>query len=155
MRLIATRQTRTQPLYQTRPYERKRDRSPTEEVQDENIAHAMKLLPAREHVLTLSEQRVNPWSYSWTDPHCRTASYPSHPPADFSPNDNYPDVAPIISHKPTLAHLLFVAALLTCSNPDSNLPSLFLDVLAYLPPTLPTFDLMGRLLRDPTPTATR
>jgi hypothetical protein len=62
------------------------------------------------------------------------------------------DLAPIISHNPTLAHPLFVA-LLTCSDPDSNLPSLFLDVLPHLPPTLPTFDLMGRLLRDPTPTS--
>lgn len=62
------------------------------------------------------------------------------------------DLAPVISYNANLAHPLFVA-LLSTSNPDTNLPSPFLDILPYLPPTLPTFDLMGKLLQDPTPTA--
>ena len=71
--------TQTQPLVTTE-----------EDVQNENIAHAMKLLlAARERVLTLSEQRVSPLSYSYTNAHCRTAPRPSHPAADFSPNDNH------------------------------------------------------------------
>jgi hypothetical protein len=60
------------------------------------------------------------------------------------------DLAPIVSHNPTLAHPLFIG-LLTNTQPEHNLPSPFLDVLPYLPPTLPTFDLLGRLLRDQTP----
>lgn len=60
------------------------------------------------------------------------------------------DLASIISHNPPLAHPLFVG-LLNSENPEHNLPSPFLDILPYLPPTLPTFDLLGRLLRDPTP----
>jgi CCR4-NOT transcription complex subunit 11 len=60
------------------------------------------------------------------------------------------DLAPIASFNSTLAHPLFVG-LLTTTNIEHNLPSPFLNVLPYLPPTLPTFDLLGRLLRDQTP----
>jgi hypothetical protein len=60
------------------------------------------------------------------------------------------DLAPIIAFNPTLAHPLFVG-LLNTANSEHNLPSPFLDVLPYLPPMLPTFDLLGRLLRDQTP----
>jgi hypothetical protein len=60
------------------------------------------------------------------------------------------DLAPLASYNPTLAHPLFVR-LLTTANHEHNLPSPFLDVLPYLPPTLSTFDLLGRLLRDQTP----
>ena len=67
------------------------------------------------------------------------------------------DLAAIASTNPTLAHPLLVA-LLAHSNSDFDngqssyhLPSPFLDVLPYLPPTLATFDLFGRLLRDQTP----
>jgi len=60
------------------------------------------------------------------------------------------DLASIVSFNPPLAHPLFVG-LLSTANPEHNLPSPFLDVLPYLPPTLPTFDLLGRLLRDQTP----
>jgi hypothetical protein len=70
------------------------------------------------------------------------------------------DLLPLISHNPTLAHPLFVALLTTSSRvSDSNSitqpPGLstWIEVLPYLPPTLPTFDLLGRLLRDPTPVA--
>lgn len=59
------------------------------------------------------------------------------------------DLAPIASFNPTLAHPLFVG-LLNTANPEHNLPSPFLNVLPYLPPTLSTFDLLGRLLRDQT-----
>lgn len=59
------------------------------------------------------------------------------------------DLAPIISCNPTLAHPLFVA-LLASGSADTNLPSPFLDILPYLAPTLSTFDLMGRLLREGT-----
>jgi len=40
--------------------------------------------------------------------------------------------------------------LLTNANPDNNNPRPFLDILPFLPPALPTFDLYGRLLRDQT-----
>ena len=43
-----------------------------------------------------------------------------------------------------------MVGLLTNANPDNNNPRPFLDVLPFLPPTLPTFDLYGRLLRDQT-----
>ena len=69
------------------------------------------------------------------------------------------DLSPLISHNPTLAHPLIVA-LMTASvlEPSDSYPvglhvpdpSAYLDVLRYLPPTLPTFDLLGRLLRDAT-----
>lgn len=60
------------------------------------------------------------------------------------------DLTPLASQNPTLAHPLFVGLLKT-ADPEYNLPSPFLDVLPYLPPSLPTFDLLGRLLRDQTP----
>jgi CCR4-NOT transcription complex subunit 11 len=71
------------------------------------------------------------------------------------------DLFPLISYNPTLAHPLFVAlvtsALTTTSNSlhaleqqQFQVPSAYLEVLSRLPPTLPTFDLLGRLLRDPT-----
>lgn len=59
------------------------------------------------------------------------------------------DLSPIVSVNPTLAHPLFVG-LLSKSTPNSQS---FLDALPFLPPTLPTFDLIGRLLRDQTPIA--
>ena len=59
------------------------------------------------------------------------------------------DLNAIIAHNPTIAHPLLVG-LLTNANPDNNNPRPFLDILPFLPPTLPTFDLYGRLLRDQT-----
>ena len=59
------------------------------------------------------------------------------------------DLNAIIAHNPTIAHPLLVG-LLTNTNPDNNNPRPFLDILPFLPPTLPTFDLYGRLLRDQT-----
>jgi len=61
------------------------------------------------------------------------------------------DLAPVISNNPTLAFHLFIALL---TQPPSKLTSqrlsAYLDVLKYMPPTLPSFDLLGRLLHDPT-----
>lgn len=54
------------------------------------------------------------------------------------------DLPPLIAHNPTLAHPV-LAALLAQPSIDTHL-----DVLRHLPPTLPTFDLLGRLLHDST-----
>ncbi|KAK0200549.1 hypothetical protein DFS33DRAFT_1362445 [Desarmillaria ectypa] len=109
-----------------------------EDAANESIAHAMKLLlDARERVLTLSEQR---------------AVTPSIRALASSQMITPLDLAPIITNNPNLAHPLFVA-LLSTGPSESNLPSPFLDILPSLPPTLPSFDLMGRLLREPTMSA--
>lgn len=64
------------------------------------------------------------------------------------------DLTSIISFNPPLAHPLFVGLLDSDTvKQEHTLPSPFLDVLPFLPPTLPTFDLLGRLLRDQTPIA--
>ncbi|KAF8219599.1 hypothetical protein L208DRAFT_1338996 [Tricholoma matsutake] len=103
--------------------------------QNEQIAQAMRLfLVAKERVLTLSEQRF---------------LAPLIPELASSQMIASLDLAPIASFNPTLAHPLFVG-LLNTANPEHNLPSPFLNVLPYLPPTLSTFDLLGRLLRDQT-----
>lgn len=57
------------------------------------------------------------------------------------------DLPPILATNPALGHPL-VTSLLT-SNSDTGLEP-YLDVLKHLPPTLPSFDLIGRLLRDST-----
>ncbi|KAF5354463.1 hypothetical protein D9758_012410 [Tetrapyrgos nigripes] len=109
--------------------------TPEEDARNETIAKAMKLLlAARERVLTLSEQRF---------------IIPTMPALAASKMITNLDLAPLISNNPTIAHPLFVA-LLTASD-ETNLPSPFLDILPFLAPTLSTFDLMGRLLRDATP----
>lgn len=54
------------------------------------------------------------------------------------------DLPPLIAHNPTLAHPILTALL---SQPVIDT---YISVLRHLPPTLPTFDLLGRLLRDPT-----
>jgi len=48
-----------------------------------------------------------------------------------------------------IAHPLLVG-LLTRPNPEKNNLRPFLDILPFLPPTLPMFDLYCRLLRDQT-----
>ena len=61
------------------------------------------------------------------------------------------DLAPIISTNPAIAQPLLVALLVKASSTSSSIGiSPYLEVLRYLPPTLPSFDLIGRLLRDPT-----
>ncbi|KAG5638840.1 hypothetical protein H0H81_009611 [Sphagnurus paluster] len=112
--------------------------TPAADRQNERIAQAMKLLlVARERVLSLSEQRL---------------LNPLIPELASSGMIASLDLPSIISFNPTLAHPLFVG-LLDGTKHDHALPSPFLDVLPYLPPTLATFDLLGRLLRDPTPVA--
>ncbi|KIK01723.1 hypothetical protein K443DRAFT_132167 [Laccaria amethystina LaAM-08-1] len=102
---------------------------------NERLVHAIKLLLAsRERVLTLSEQRV---------------LAPIIPEVASSRLVASLDLTPIAAFNPTIAHPLFVG-LLTSANPEHNNPLPFLDVLPFLPPTLATFDLLGRLLRDQT-----
>lgn len=61
------------------------------------------------------------------------------------------DLAPIISTNPLIAQPLLVALLVKATSTPVPLGvSPYLEVLRYLPPTLPSFDLIGRLLRDPT-----
>ncbi|THU83322.1 hypothetical protein K435DRAFT_689715 [Dendrothele bispora CBS 962.96] len=117
--------------------------TPEEEVRNETIAKAMKLLlAARERVLTLSEQRF---------------IVPAMPLLVASQMITKLDLAPLVSYNSTIAYPLFVALLTTNTSTTrdghqiNNLPSPFLEVLPFLPPTLSTFDLMGKLLRDPTP----
>ncbi|TFK92909.1 hypothetical protein K466DRAFT_572814 [Polyporus arcularius HHB13444] len=82
------------------------------------------LLAARERVLSLAEQRL-------TSPSVITSL----------------DLSSILATNPALGHPL-VTSLLT-SNSETG-PEPYLDVLKHLPPTLPSFDLIGRLLRDST-----
>ncbi|KAG6852718.1 hypothetical protein C0991_009582 [Blastosporella zonata] len=110
--------------------------APAADRQNERIVQAMKLLLiARERVLTLSEQRV---------------LNPLIPELAVSGMIASLDLSAIIANNPMLAHPLFVG-LLNGVQHDHNLPAPFLDVLPYLPPSLSTFDLLGRLLRDQTP----
>lgn len=61
------------------------------------------------------------------------------------------DLPPLISNNPTLAQPLLTALLsLPPSVTNGQGPGVFLEVLKHLPPTLPSFDLLGRLLRDTT-----
>jgi len=112
--------------------------TPDEDQWNENVSQAMKLLlAARDRILTLSEQRhLTPLI-----PHITSTSIVT----SF-------DLAPIVSNNSAIAHPLFLS-LLTGPYSSSNPQGLarYLDVLKHLPPTLPTFDLLGRLLRDPTP----
>lgn len=116
---------------------------------NERIAHAMRLLlDARQRVLTLSEQRVSLTVPSYPSPaHHHQIVLPAIKSLVSAQMITPLDLPPIVSLNTTLAHPLVVALL---SNPtsDINLPSPFLDVLPSLPPTLPSFDLLGRLLRD-------
>ncbi|KAI8972541.1 hypothetical protein BD414DRAFT_448329, partial [Trametes punicea] len=93
----------------------------------EKLSHAMTLLlAARDRVLTIAEQRL------------------VSPPVVTSV-----DLPGIIANNPALAHPLLNALLVAAADSDLG-PDTYLDVLRHLPPTLPSFDLMGRLLRDTT-----
>lgn len=59
------------------------------------------------------------------------------------------DFSPIVVRNPNIAHPLFVGLLNNASDDNNNI-SHFLDILPYLPPSLASLDLMGRLLRDQT-----
>ena len=58
------------------------------------------------------------------------------------------DLPPIIAHNPAIATPLIVYLL---SLPPSDATVAYLDVLAQLPPTLQSFDVICRLLHDTTP----
>ncbi|KAG7086048.1 hypothetical protein E1B28_003569 [Marasmius oreades] len=123
-----------------------------EDTENDRVAEAMQLLlDGRGRVLTLSEQRI---------------VLPMIPQLASSQMITPLDLAPIISCNPTIAYPLCVAliapdpALRAKSNEGEEFdtdtyhllfPSPFLEVLTILPPTLASFDLMGRLLRDFTP----
>jgi hypothetical protein len=129
--------------------------SSEEDERNEIIAHAMKLLlAARDRVLTLSEQRV---SSSFRFFSTILISYRSQHLTPLVPQLTSTrmvtslDLAPIVSTNPSLAYPLFLSLLCAPhSNSNPQGPFRYLDVLKHLPPTLPTFDLLGRLLRDPT-----
>ncbi|KAJ7749075.1 hypothetical protein DFH07DRAFT_869285 [Mycena maculata] len=96
------------------------------------FAHAMHLLLAsRGRVLSLSEQRQ---------------LTPLLPALAASSILVPTDLSSLVAYNPSLAHPLFATSL--SSNPYPAV----LDVLARLPPTLPSFDVVGCLLRDTTPT---
>ncbi|KAJ8463333.1 hypothetical protein ONZ45_g17616 [Pleurotus djamor] len=132
----------------------------------EEIARAMSLLLAgKQRVLTLAEQKfLNPLLPALTLPPTDTlTSTPSNSTNGRNILLTSSDLAPIVAHNPTLAYSLIVALL---SNPpptrvsvaeastpttDHDLsPTRFLDVLLSLPPSFPSFDLIGRLVRDTT-----
>ncbi|KAI0776723.1 hypothetical protein BD413DRAFT_522196 [Trametes elegans] len=99
----------------------------------EKLSHAMTLLlAARDRVLTIAEQRV---------------VLSAIPQLTSPPVVTSVDLPGIIAHNSTLAHPL-VQALLVADSEQG--PDTYLDVLRHLPPTLPSFDLMGRLLQDVT-----
>ncbi|EIN03586.1 hypothetical protein PUNSTDRAFT_147016 [Punctularia strigosozonata HHB-11173 SS5] len=56
------------------------------------------------------------------------------------------DIPSFVSHNAALAHPLFVALLTSSSDPAP-----YLATLSLLPPSLPTYDLLGRLLQDTSP----
>lgn len=106
------------------------------------------ILAARNRVLTLSEQRVRPPLHFCLSPThvclLRQILGPLIPQLTSTPLITSHDLPPLIAHNPTLAHPI-LAALLAQPYVDT-----YLDVLRHLPPTLPSFDLLGRLLRDAT-----
>jgi hypothetical protein len=57
------------------------------------------------------------------------------------------DLPSIVANNPNLAYQLFLA-LFTAANAQSQGPYPYLNVLTKLPPTLPSFDLLVRLLQD-------
>ncbi|KAI6030120.1 hypothetical protein EDC04DRAFT_2869041 [Pisolithus marmoratus] len=111
--------------------------SPEEDERNERIAHGMKLLlTGRDRTLTLTEQRIlTPLIPNLTSPPVITSM----------------DLPPIVAHNPNIAYQL-VLALLTSDplNAQPQGPSAYIDVLKHLPPTLPSFDLLVRLLQDTT-----
>ncbi|KAF9447645.1 hypothetical protein P691DRAFT_671058 [Macrolepiota fuliginosa MF-IS2] len=106
-----------------------------EDRRNERMVQGMRLLlTARERVLTLSEQRVLfPLINDVTSSRIITSL----------------DFTPIVARNTAIAHPLFVGLLNNASDDNSNV-SYFLDVLPFLPPSLASMDLMGRLLRDQT-----
>ncbi|KAL1740346.1 hypothetical protein HDZ31DRAFT_47678 [Schizophyllum fasciatum] len=110
-------------------------RATTATATDALLAQAMQLfVAARERVLTLSEQR---------------RILPQIPAIVASGIVTTSDLPPLVQFNPVVAHPLLVAILSADGGP---IPSPVLEVLPTLAPRLQTLDLMGRLLRDTTPT---
>lgn len=60
------------------------------------------------------------------------------------------DLNPLICTNPSVAYHLLIALLtLPPARLSTHSISIYLDVLRHLPPTLPSFDILGRLIRDP------
>ncbi|EPQ55583.1 hypothetical protein GLOTRDRAFT_128807 [Gloeophyllum trabeum ATCC 11539] len=110
-----------------------------EDDRNEKLSRAMSLLLAgRSRTLNLSEQRlVNSLIPELVAPPVLTSV----------------DLPQFIHFNAGLAHPL-MAALISRPPSSSNRQgaATYVDVLRRLPPTLPSFDLIGRLLRDTTPT---
>ncbi|KAF9234470.1 hypothetical protein BU15DRAFT_52581 [Melanogaster broomeanus] len=109
--------------------------TPEEDEKNQRIAQGMKLLlAARDRALTLSEQRIlAPLIPNLTSPTMITSM----------------DLQPVVAHNSNIAYQLFLALLTSSSsNIRSQGPSAYLDVLKQLPPTLPSFDLLVRLVQD-------
>jgi hypothetical protein len=88
------------------------------------------LLDARTRTLTLSEQRsIIPLISQICDSRTLTSL----------------DLAPIANYNPSIAVLLFSRLIKTAGKDELES---YLHALASLPPTLPTFDIWGRLLKD-------
>lgn len=126
------------------------DSDAVRDLEAERLSQGMALfLAARDRVLTLSEQRVSTSSRS-SSPLCVLTAYPRQilgpliPQLTSTPLITSHDLPPLIAHNPTLAHPILVALF---AQPTIDT---CLDVLRHLPPTLPTFDLLGRLLPDST-----
>ncbi|KAJ6513408.1 hypothetical protein C8R45DRAFT_963582 [Mycena sanguinolenta] len=138
--------------------------SPEEDAQNELVAHAMRLLlAARSRVLSLAEQRhLTPLLPALLSPATRS---PNPPRALLAPAD----LAPLVATNPALAAGV-IGALLAAGPPTDGQngvdliatdvlngsgehtagmkTSAILSALVRLPPMLPTFDVLGRLLRD-------
>lgn len=113
-------------------------RSPITSEEDrwnERVVQGMRLLlAARERVLSIAEQRVLlPLINDVTSSRIITSL----------------DFTPIVARNPSIAHPLFVGLLCNASDDNNNI-SQFLDVLSFLPPSLASMDVMGRLLHDKT-----
>jgi hypothetical protein len=123
---------------------------------NENIVRAMNLvLTARERVLTLSEQRVSSFNFlilsSLSNHLLRQILTPLIPSLTSTTLVTSLDLAPLVVHNPSIAFPLFVSLLSAPNYHHQQQQQQYFDVLRYLPPTLPAFDLLGRLLRDTTP----
>ncbi|KAJ3974778.1 hypothetical protein EV361DRAFT_865893 [Lentinula raphanica] len=107
--------------------------TPSEDLQNAAISRGLALLlAARERVLTLSERR---------------SLEPIFPALAASDVITANDLSSIVTYNPDVAYPLFVEMLTASASSASNFLNI-LDILPYLPPTLFTFDFMGKLLRD-------
>jgi hypothetical protein len=113
-------------------------RTAEDERQNEKVAHGMKLLlAARERVLTLAEQRT---------------LIPIIPDLAASQMVASLDMAPLAALNPQITHLLIVSIFNnTAKTANVELLYPYLETLSCLPPTRPSFDLMGRLIQDTSP----